>query len=639
MLKIAKKTDLKLKSWLGILLFMPLSCVFAEDKKAETTLYRDNVTYVLQRDGRFDMVRELLWQINTTAAISKNREQTIVFDVKNEKAEVLEAYIERPDGRRHRISASAAWVSKLPNSEDIIRFRDKRNFHVPFKNIHVGDRIYSRVRTTTIGKPALEGNFFGTWLAYTPEVAPAEFSVTIDRPQDMPLYSEARGFRQVPRSASPGRTVSSWQFDGGVNSYMEMGSANRTAYRDLLHVSTFENYAAVARLYEEHASKQIKFDAQVANLARTIVAGLNDPRSKALAIHTWIRKHIRYRAIYFDSNSMLPSYASGTILRHRSGDCKDHAILMQAMLDAVGIESTSVLINWGDDIYTLPHVASMHFGHVISYIPALDLYLDATSKDIEGGYLPVDQLDKPTLLTRSGEIGHTPARQDGQINKQFDVRILSDGSATFNYYVNNSGYWGESRRAVVRDTPQSRPGSWLQFILQQRGWSGSAQEYFDAPQAYNGDFHFRYTDGKVKPFLPKDGQAAIDASSALWEDIRILVQGYAVDATRVQPFRCLQSNIVERANYKLPGSIEVVALPDDLSIENDYFQYRAHYERTATGLIIERHLRSEQAGKRLCTPEEFAQVADAVASMAKDVSSKIVLQINKKQVNGWCPST
>ena len=46
-----------------------------------------------------------------------------------------------------------------------------------------------------------------------------------------------------------------------------------------------------------------------------------------------------------------------TIVKNKFGDCKDHAILMAALLAAKGIASEQVLINLGD-VYTLPETVA-----------------------------------------------------------------------------------------------------------------------------------------------------------------------------------------------------------------------------------------------------------------------------------------
>jgi len=55
------------------------------------------------------------------------------------------------------------------------------------------------------------------------------------------------------------------------------------------------------------------------------------------------------------------------------------------------------------------------FNHVITYIPAWNLYLDSTAEMAPYGSLPDDEIDKPTLVTTLGIVGRTP-KPDKELN-------------------------------------------------------------------------------------------------------------------------------------------------------------------------------------------------------------------------------
>jgi transglutaminase-like putative cysteine protease len=83
-------------------------------------------------------------------------------------------------------------------------------------------------------------------------------------------------------------------------------------------------------------------------------------------------------SISLGSGGLVP-YDAQTTLDNRYGDCKDYVALLEALLDAKGIESSPDLINLGD-AYPLPKLAVLSpVNPVITYIPSPDLYLDATA--------------------------------------------------------------------------------------------------------------------------------------------------------------------------------------------------------------------------------------------------------------------
>jgi transglutaminase-like putative cysteine protease len=79
---------------------------------------------------------------------------------------------------------------------------------------------------------------------------------------------------------------------------------------------------------------------------------------------TWMKKNIRYVAVYLALGRVVPNDAA-SVLSNKFGDCKDKATLMSALLAAKGIASEAVLINFGGT-YTLPEPPTMvALNHVI----------------------------------------------------------------------------------------------------------------------------------------------------------------------------------------------------------------------------------------------------------------------------------
>ncbi|NVD71210.1 DUF3857 and transglutaminase domain-containing protein [Duganella sp. BJB1802] len=601
-----------------------LAAVMASGGATAATPYsilRNEHTYTLQADGRYATGTEMLVRIDAASALAANREQDIPFDAGLERIKVLDAYVERPDGRRRHVPARAPRIVGAGEPTDDRKFRDRRLLRIPFDGLRAGDKLYYKVVATQFRQASLIPQFFGSWT--TPP--PGPYGVTIDQPEDMHLTTQARGFTADAQRTTPGRIITRWRYDGGDYPRMEVGSVNRTAYRDMLAASTFDSYAALARTFDQAASRQSTAGEQLAALARAVAAGLPDQRSKALAIHRWVQQHIRYRALYFGEGAWIPSRAADAILQTGWGDCKDHVMLMEAMLTAVGVASTPALIDWGGDLYTLPEVPMMYFNHVITYVPEIDLYLDATSKDIEGGYLPMDQLDKATLLTRTGAIGHTPAHQAGRIAKRYEVRLRDEGAATFTYQIDYSGHLAEAKRTIVRNASAGASRAWLKNMLTARGLLGSIKADYGDTATRSGDFHIGY-EGTIKRFLPDGGSKSIAASSALWEDINNLVAGYEGDKKRTQPFRCEENDIVESASYLLPDTLTLDSVPQDVHISNDYFDYSARYVRTGRGLDIERHLRSRQSGSLLCTPQDYITAGADIDAMWQDLQGQLALR-------------
>src|SRR5690606_21003711 len=115
-----------------------------------------------------------------------------------------------------------------------------------------------------------------------------------------------------------------------------------------------------------------------------------------------------YVAVYLGNGGLEPN-AADSILGNLYGDCKDHTVILGALLAAKGIASTPVLIGAGGGP-TLPQIAVLgRFNHAINYIPEFDLYLDSTSPYARFGQVPASDLGAPVVHAVDGAIARTPA--------------------------------------------------------------------------------------------------------------------------------------------------------------------------------------------------------------------------------------
>jgi transglutaminase-like putative cysteine protease len=159
--------------------------------------------------------------------------------------------------------------------------------------------------------------------------------------------------------------------------------------------------------YRAAALPKAAVTSEIVSLANEITKGIEDKKAQAIAIDAWMKKNIRYVAVYLSLGRVIPNDASA-VLRNKFGDCKDKATLMSALLAAKGIASEEVLINLGN-AYTLPEPPTMAvLNHVILYLPGLDLDADPTVTQSAFGVLAPEAYDKPVV--RVSAAGATLAR-------------------------------------------------------------------------------------------------------------------------------------------------------------------------------------------------------------------------------------
>ncbi|MGI8771240.1 MAG: DUF3857 domain-containing transglutaminase family protein [Acidobacteriaceae bacterium] len=126
------------------------------------------------------------------------------------------------------------------------------------------------------------------------------------------------------------------------------------------------DWRAIGEWYQQLAQERAKSSPEVAAKAAELVAGKTDFADKAQAIGEYVQQHIRYVAIEIGIGGLQP-HAATDIFRSRSGDCKDKATLLAAMLSSVGIRSTWVLVDTERGFMT-PEAPSVDGDHVIAAI-------------------------------------------------------------------------------------------------------------------------------------------------------------------------------------------------------------------------------------------------------------------------------
>jgi tetratricopeptide (TPR) repeat protein len=127
---------------------------------------------------------------------------------------------------------------------------------------------------------------------------------------------------------------------------------------------------------------------RVADMAARLVEGVDDTHRKIEIISHYVQKELHYEAIEFGRRAYVPKTARET-LSDRYGDCKDHAVLLVSMLNAVGVPAQLALVNLNQQVLAgLPNIDQ--FDHMIVSVPVDNgrLYIDATDKDLRLGTTP-----------------------------------------------------------------------------------------------------------------------------------------------------------------------------------------------------------------------------------------------------------
>jgi len=594
-----------------------LAHAFTDGIDHSATLEKVEQTFVVQMDGsnRLDVDSVLL--INEERAIKASAQRPVSYNRALETLDVIEAYTQKPDGRKVMVDAAHIKEQQEQASAQAPMFQDSVNKVIIFPEVAVGDRLvlrYQRNRFT----PLFPGQFEDITV---PEFHPVgQFTLIYDMPEGLPLQADARNFKASLPAAAPGRKVYRWDYVPADRARIEASAVSYLDYGHYLAVSTFTDFKAFAQAYQARA--KVEVTAPIRELAQRLTAHLPTTREKALTLSDWVRENIRYVAVYVGAGGVVP-HAAQTVLDNRYGDCKDHVALLEALLTAAGIKSTPALINLGN-AYVFPKVPALGvLNHVITYVPSLDLYLDSTDPSIAAGYLPLAVLNKRVLLTATGEFGRTPAIQLNKVSSDLQFKVKGDGGADFTHVATVQGWASEVSRYGVKSMKPADRDLLVEKVLGAYGQRGSGT-FEVRPSNANGDF-VSAVDGRTENLVNLPGPVGMVALSSLAGGISQNVYSFAMEKERSQRFVCISNDTVEKSRFEFPPEVSVLAIPKQVRLQDANVEYSAQYAQEGNAVVIERHFKFSRPDV-VCSPEDFAAMKPAIEAMVRDLQSQIIVQ-------------
>ena len=581
--------------------------------------------FTVDADGAYTLEVELVKRIVHATAVARNAEQAVSFNGSLDQLVAIEAWTTKPDGRRILVAPQQIRDQQESSSADAPMFQDTRLKVVIFPDVAAGDTLtlrYTLRRHTPLFPGQFEDFTVPSFHRHT------DFRLTYDLPPSMTLHADAAGFVPVAGEHPPGRRRHAWRYVDGDNARIEQGSVSYLDYGRRLAVSTFPDYPAFARAYHARAAAAAAPDNAIAQLAAEITQGLDDTQARAIALSDWVRRNIRYVAVYLGPGGVVP-HPAGSVLANRYGDCKDHAVLLQALLAAAGIPSSAALVN-GDDAYRLPGVPTLGvLNHVIVYLPQLQLFLDPTAETVAGGFLPTALLGKPVLLADSGRFAVTPASQPARSRTATRFDIGRDGGSRFQVRRTSGGAIAEPYRHAVRATPQAERDGFVRRMLAGLGQTGDGvfePGETDTPRGASlGDDYTLAFSGATDGFVRLPGPVALATTYNFWGGLGDAVFDLGREPERRQEFVCPAIDAEDELRYALPPRTRVLALPKPVVVDDGRFFYRSQYARQGNTVVVKRRLQFRHTAAT-CTPEDYRRMRPALERMMGDLRGQVVVQ-------------
>jgi transglutaminase-like putative cysteine protease len=591
---------------------------------APATIESDVHVFTVAHDGSVVERDETTLRADTVVGVDDIAQRYIWFNKDIERIDALSAESIDPRGGVHPVGPEAIRDVQAPRAAGAPMFNDGVLRTVIFPGIEPGWREHLTFRKS---RAAVAPGVF-EYFAVPARDPVLEQRLIFDLPADMPLYADARGYMARERVTANGRTRYEFDYRHGPRAPIEHGAVGEANDGDRLMVTTVPTYAAFAQQYRMNAVDPTANDQEVLALARALTRDAPDEWTKAARLYDWTRANIRYVALFVGETAAKP-HRVVDVMRHRYGDCKDHAALYGALLAAVGIRSEPALIGLGS-VYTLPSVPGYGAGainHVIVWIPSLHRFADTTSGGgISFGFLPPSVMDRPALLVGEGILTRTPATQVRLRDARLDVEIDDSGNARYGYRVEDDGVMAERERNVFRRATRARASEMADERLRLTALRGTATVETDDVRATSGPFAVTMT-GELEHVVWTDGMTAFPAWSSFAGGIASQMRDWLAEPRRTQSYVCMGGTFIERGSIMLPRDVKLVYVPSDMMIEAGPIDYAAHYVFDPASRVVQisRRLRAD-FGKQVCTTKDFEAMRDTLMHIERDTSSQIIVR-------------
>ena len=582
---------------------------------------RDHSNIEVQADGTYVRTREVIVRIESLSGIEQSGVQRVAYSSSRMEVESVEAQTIQPDGERIEVPQASIQTKEEASTAAESSFSDMRYKLIIFPKVRVGSRLRYLVKIRC-REPQFLNQYLASW-TFHHAYAEEDFRARIILPQAMKLQFDLRGVKGGYVETRDERSSYVFTYSRPSVQAPEAGSVEATDHDDRVEVSTFSDQIAYARAYQERARPMAAVTEPIRAKAIELTRGLTSTREKVRALHHWVASNIRYISVAIGNGGLVPRSAD-SVLANLYGDCKDHVVLLEAMLDAVGIESSPALINMGES-YRIARIGSgRNLNHVITYVPALDLYIDSTDRHSPFGTLPFEDLDKPVLLTALDRVGRTPTMkaQENRRQTNIEMSVRADGSIAGTAYATMTGVpQSESRSARAAALGDPEEGV-VRALLDRFSETGTGTIEHSDPNNLDEAYWIR-SKFLLDPLANVPGPAGIPIPVGLapgtlrWKaSIRPLEE-------RRFDYPCRSESVTEHYTLRFAPKLIVTSIPASINYSDGPISYRATYRRAGQVVDIRRELNTQFVGS-VCSKSDHQRWKRFHTILRQDSRAQIV---------------
>lgn len=569
-------------------------------------------------DGQFWETRETRYRPLDSLGVQALQQMTLSYTAGYQYLRI-HAYTLKKDGRKLDVPDNS--ILQGHGATTTPGYEDTKNMTVVFPNLEVGDQAVILADTQQV-VPWFPDVFANTeQFSRALVVRDARIAFT-SRGKDSAYHIVASGLDADPPESVAGKTRHVWHFHNDVPERPEPGAVTEVANYPSVQITSLGSYADVGRIYAELFRDKSAVTPEISKLSESVTAGIHDRRLQAQALYDWVAAHIQYVNIVLGAGGFQPHEAKD-VLKNGYGDCKDHVMLLQALLAARDIKSSAVLIRAASNEFRLPAAPSPFlFDHLISYIPEFQLYLDSTARYAPFGTLPGSDAGKEVVIVTSGKTATTPPAMaaNTSITSETVLVVNKDGSADGDSKVVASGADAVDMRGMMASLPPDRDAEYFRVLLGP-GSDGKFQR--GNPENLSGNYEYsaHYHQALLANF---SGPGALPATLSYKPFSFSQLIGLGLPKTRSRDYACAAGVYQDTVTVTLPPGVAVMALPPGKTLSTDGVELRTDYQQLKPDTVRAKvYLKLDRAGP-VCKAADYARIRPALSDMVGALLAQIL---------------
>ncbi len=586
---------------------------------------RWHADYRVDRDGRHDETITMQLGVVHESGLEQVKTYSFSYSTSIQTGEVLEAYTLKKDGRKLPVPADN-YQTEVNDGRRGARpmFSDRTRISVVFPEVAVGDTVGIRYRI--VNKEAMFPGHFSMALSFSPFAVYEDVQVSVSTPRDLKLAVETHGM-QASESETGSDRVLQWRYQNLKSRSWSEDDAGLWRHDESpgLLVSTFASYEAIAQAYGARALPKAEPTPRIRELSREVVGDEKRPREVARRLYEWVSKNITYGGNCIGVGAVVPRDLD-VVLDNKMGDCKDHATLLQALLNAAGIRSEQVLVN-ASELYDLPATPVVSLvNHVMTYFPEFNLYADATAKEIPFGYLPMGLYAKPVIHVGAAKALAKIPNQDHLNNVQrvrMSIKVAETGRATGEMQVSLKGVEAASIRSYMRRLTGDAERQFTRRTLGSMGYKGQGTLSKGEIAGLSDEYAFSIT-FEIDNYLDGGATGALVLSPVIGTPMPVMnFAGVRQADSPKRRHTCHGFHSYETLDIQLAPGVSLVSLPSDSRVRSRLIDYTARFQKTKTGVLVTREVH-DKTPESVCPPELTAELHRHALPVADNLKTQML---------------